>query len=279
MLKARWTGYEIDSSEAAYNMEVPEPEKLGTLVRALLGSGYFTRSYTLWSELSIKRLRDFVVAQDQSDKARPEQSRKETAQVLALLDKQIAKFNDRRPTSIGVRAIEPILNYVGAHRHALLAAQTFRFELSKEQKDMFEDYGYDTDFEPGGFVDETTYYSEWDIPWDGIAMVLGCALVGVGKLTPEEQQFAYAATKESYEESGLLEEMADWGFGESRDYVLEDISRSQDLSLRVRLNPDATFGIHGRWRDDGQFIYPYYAYLLEWAAEKANAEIGFTMIY
>lgn len=271
MLKARWTGYEIDSSEAAYSVEVPEPGQLGTLVRALLGSGYFVRSYTLWSELSVRCLRDFVAAQDQSDRA--------TAQVLALLDRQIAKFNDRRPTTIGVRAIEPILNYVGAHRQALLAAQTFRFELSEEQRKMAEDYDHDTEFEPGGFVDETSYYSEWDIPWDGIVMVLGCALVGAGKLTPEEQQEAYAATKESYEESGLLEDLADWGFGAPRDYVMEDISRSQDLSLRVRLNPDATFGIHGRWRDDGQFIYPYYAYLLDLAAEKVNAEIHFKMIY
>lgn len=278
MLKARWTGYEIDSSEAAYSVEVPEPGKMGTLVRALLGSGYFVRSYALWSELSTERLRDFVAAQDQSDKARPEQSRKETAKVLDLLDKQIAKFNNRRPTTIGVRAIEPILNYIGAHCHELLAAQTFHFELTEEQKEMFEDYGY-ADFEPGGFVDETIYYSEWDIPWDGVAMTLGCALVGVVKLAPDEQQHAYAVTKESYEQSGLLDELAGWGFGAPRDYVQEGISRSQDLSLRVRLNPDATFGIHGRWMDDGQFIYPYYEYLLGLAAEKANAEIGFTMIY
>jgi hypothetical protein len=271
MLRARWTGYEIDSSEAAYNVEVPEPEKMGTLVRALLGSGYFVRSYTLLSEQSMVRLRDFVAAQDQSAR--------EMAKVLALLDKQIAKFSDRRFMTIGVRAIEPILNYVGTHRHELLAAQTFRFDLTEEQREMLEDYGADSEFEPGGFVDETLHYSEWDIPWDGVAMALGCALVGVGKLAPEEQQHAYAATKESYEESGFLEDLVDWGFGAPRDFVMEDISRSQDLSLRVRLNPDATFGIHGRWRDDGQFIYPYYAYLLELAAEKVNAEIDFTMIY
>jgi hypothetical protein len=271
MLKARWTGYEIDSSEAAYNVAVPEPEKMGTLVRALLGSDYFVRSYTLLGELSMERLRDFVAVQDQSDA--------ETAKVLALLNKQNAKFNDRRPTTIGVRAIEPILNYVGAHRHELLAAQTFRFDLTEEQREMLEDYGYETSFEPGDFVNETIYYSEWDIPWDGVVLALGCALVGVGKLTPDEREYAYQVSHKSYEESGLLDELGDWGFGSPRDYVLEDISRSQDLSLRVRLNPDATFGIHGRWMDDGQFIYPYYEYLLELAAEKANAEIGFTMIY
>ena len=115
MLKARWIGYEIDSSEAAYNVAVPEPEKLGTLVRALLGSGYFVRSHMLFSEESIVRLRDFVAAQTPSD-----EEAKETNKVLALLDKQIAKFNDRRPTTIGVRAIESILNYIGAHPHQLL---------------------------------------------------------------------------------------------------------------------------------------------------------------
>jgi hypothetical protein len=271
MLKARWTGYEIDSSEAAYNVAVPEPEKMGTLVRALLGSGYFVRSYMLLSEGTIVRLHDFITVQDQSDK--------ETTKVVTLLDRQIAKFNDRRPTTIGIRAIESILNYVGAHRHELLAAQTFRSELTEEQKEMFEDYGYDTEFEPGGFVDETLYYSEWDIPRDGVVMALGCTLVGAGKLAPDEQKHAYKVTKDNYEQVGLLDEMAGWGFGPPRDYVMEDISRSQGLSLRVRLNPDATFGIHGRWMDDGQFIYPYYEYLLELAAEKADAEIGFTMIY
>lgn len=219
----------------------------------------------------MERLREFVAAQDQPDK--------EMTKVLDLLDKQIAKFNDRRPTTIGVRAIEPILNYVGAHRHELLAANTFGFELTEEQKEMLEDYGSDTDFEPGDFVDETLYYSEWDIPWDGVVMTLGCELVGTGKLAPDQQKHAYKITKDSYQQSGLLDELAGWGFGQPRDYVMEDISRSQSLSLRVRLNPDASFGIHGRWMDDGQFIYPYYEYLLELAAEKASAEIGFTMIY
>jgi hypothetical protein len=266
MLKAHWTGYEIDSSEAAYDVTVPEPQKLGTLVRALLGSGYFVRSYTLMSEESIVRLHDFATAQNHD-------------KILALLDKQIAKFNDRRWTTIGVRAIESILNYVGDHRHQLLEAQTFRFDLTAEQKETFEDYGYDVEFEPGEFVDETVYYSEWEIPWDGIVMALGCALVGVGKLAPHEQERAYQITKDSYERVGLLDTLGGWGFGPERDYVMEDISRKQSLSLRVRLNPDAALSIHGRWMDDGQFIYPYYEYLLELAAGKANAEIGFTMIY
>jgi hypothetical protein len=270
MLRAHWSGYEIDSSEAAYNVQVAEAEKLGTLVRDLLGSGYFVRSYRLLSEESVSRLRDFVLA-------RPKPGEEEAA-VLKLLDAQIAKFNDRRPTTIGVRAIEPLLNYVGARRRELLVARTFRFDLTEEQREAREDYDDEAGFVPGSFVDETAYYSEWEIPWDGVVMMLGCQLVGVGKLAPDEQKVVYRATKRSYKESGLLDDLVGWGFGRSRDYVLEDIGRSQDLSLRVRLNPDAAFTIHGRWMDDGQFIYPYYEYLLERAAEKVQSKVGFTMI-
>ncbi len=272
MLKAHWNGYEIDSSEAAYSVKVPHPKSMGTLVRALLGSGYFVRSYYLLSELQTVRLRDYIAAQAQPDK-----------QVVALLDKQIAKFNDRRPTTIGVRVIEPVLNYVGAHCRQLVQAQTFRSELTEEQRETLEDCGYDDDddggFEPGSFVDESLYYSESEIPWDGIVMALHCELVGAGKLTAHEQQEAYKLTHDSYERAGMLDLMAEIDFGPSRDYVLQDISHAQPLSLRVRLNPDVTLSIHGRWMDDGQFIYPYYAYLLEQAAEKAAAKIKFGMIY
>jgi len=47
----------------------------------------------------------------------------------------------------------------------------------------------------------------------------------------------------------------------------------------VRLNPDATLSIHGRWMDDGQFAYGYYEYILSQAAKKAGAKIGFHMSY
>jgi hypothetical protein len=270
MLKAHWNGYEIDSSEAAYSVKVPEEEKMGTLVRALLGSGYFVRSYWLLSEPQTERLRDYVVAQDKVDK-----------HVLDLLDKQIAKAGGPRAATIGVRVIETLLNYVGAHRHQLLQAQTFRYEWEeqKEAMEYYDDYDEgDGGFEAGDFVDEWLYYSEDEIPWDGIVMALGCNLVGVGKLTPQEQRKAYKLVRASYKESGLLDELAGWSFGPPRDYVMEDISRSQALSLRVRLNPDATFSIHGRWRDDGQFIYPYYEYLLELAAKKASAKIEFAIM-
>ena len=265
MLQAHWSGYEIDSSEAAYEWKVKEPEKLGTLMRSLLSSGYFVRSYYLLSELSLQRLRDYVAAND------PDETK-----LLAALDKQIAKFNDRRFTTVGVRIIEQLLNYAGAHRQELLAAQTFRFELTQQQQEMREDYGDDEDdeeFEPGGFIDEGIYYSETEIPWDGVVLALGCQLEGADKLAPAEQRKAYKAVHASYKQVGLLDELGSW-FGPARDVVQEDINRRHDLSLRVRLNPDATFTTTGRWMDDGQFILPYYEYLLELAAKKTGIDLG-----
>ena len=113
MLQAHWSGYEIDSSEAAYEWKVKEPEKLGTLVRSLLSSGYFVRSYYLLSELSLQRLRDYVAAND------PDETK-----LLAALDKQIAKFDDRRFTTVGVSVKEPSsLGGSKAHRPSYFAAE------------------------------------------------------------------------------------------------------------------------------------------------------------
>jgi len=271
MLKARWSGFEIDSSEAAYEVMVPQPDELGTLVRAFLTSGYFVRSYYLLFEEPMVRLRDYIKEHgDLKDKL--------TAKALEYLNKQIDKFDPEgyRASRIGVRAIEAILNYVGAHRRELLEAGTFRFELTDEQREMYEDYDYE--FEPGQRVDETDFYSENEIPLDGVVLYLGCSLVKLSKLSPEEQRITYGRTKQSYEDVGLLEELASW-FGEPRDYVRENLDRSQPLTLRVRLNPDATFTITGRWFDDGQFIYPHYEFLLNQAAKKAGVKIGFHMIY
>lgn len=272
MLKARWSGYEIDSSEAAYEVPVRQPEQMGTLVRGLLTSGYFVRSYYLLFEEPLLRLQDFIKQHGDPDD-------KLTAKTLSHLEKEIAKFDPHswRGSRIGVRSIENILNYVGVHRQVLLDNQIFRFELTEEQKKLFADFGYE--FTPGEKVDEAYYYSEYEIPLDGVVLYLGCALVGVGKLAPAEQKKAYRATHASYKQSGLLDDLASWGLGPPRDYVLEDISRSQNLSLRVRLNPDATFTVTGRWMDDGQFIYPYYEYLLQLAAKKAATRINFHMIY
>ncbi len=269
MLKARWHGYEIDSSEAAYEAQVPQPEQLGTLVRGLLTTGYFVRSYYLTFEEPLIRLRDFI--RDHGDL-----EDKLTAKTSEYLDKQIAKFDPTswKASTIGVRAIESTLNYVGTHRQELLEAETFRFELTEEQKEMRDDHDYDDEdeFEPGGMVEEKYYYSEYEIPFDGVAFLLGCSLSPASKLEPREARRAYKLVHDNYEQVGLLDEMAGWGT--PRDYVQESIDQRHSLSLRVRINPDATFTITGRWMDDGQFILPYYDYLLGLATKKAGVEIG-----
>jgi hypothetical protein len=232
MLKARWSGYEIDSSEAAYEVQVPQPEELGTLVRHFLTSGYFVKSYYSLFEEPLERLRDFIKEHgDPKDKL--------AAKALEQLDKQIAKFDPSswRAPRIGVRTIEPILNYVGAHRQELLEAQVFRFELTDEQKEMYEDYDYE--FEVGQKIDESSFYSGDEIPFDGTVLYLGCNVVKASQLT-----------------------------------LASDLERSMNVSLRVRLNPDATLSITGRWMEDGQFLHDYYAHLLGQAAEKTGAEIG-----
>lgn len=275
MLKAHWHGYEIDSSEAAYEAQVPQPEQMGTLVRNLLTSGYFGRSCYLLFEEPLVRLRDFITAQGQEDEL--------AVKVLEHLEKQIAKKSPKswKAATIGVRAIEPILNYVGAHRQELLEAQTFRFELTAEQREMMEDYDTE-EFEPGDLVEEQDYYSEDEIPLDGVVLFLGCSLTPANKLAPSEQKRAYSLVRRSYKQSGLLDELE--GFGAfmgrgAQDYVAEDINRPLPLTLRVRLNPDATFTITGRWMDDGQFIFPYYDYLLGLAAKKAGAKLNTFSIY
>lgn len=269
MLKAHWHGYEIDSSEAAYEARVPQPEQLGTLVRGLLTTGYFVRSYYLLFEEPLTRLRDFIVARGEGED-------KATSKTLEYVEKQIAKFDpdSYKASRMGVRAIESILNYVGAHRQELLEAETFRFELTEEQREMREDCGYEEEFEPGSLVEEKGHYSEYEIPFDGVVFFLACSLVPASKLQPREAKRAYKLVQNSYKEVGLLDEMAGLDWGAPRDYVQENINRRHYLSLRVRINPDATFTITGRWMDDGQFIFPYYDYLLGLAAKKAGIGLG-----
>jgi len=266
MLKARWSGYEIDSSEAAYEVQVSQPEELGTLVRSFLTSGYFVKSYYSLFEEPLERLRDFI-----KEHGDPKDTL--AAKALEQLDKQIAKFDssDWRAPRIGVRTIGPILNYVGAHRQELLEAQVFRFELTDGQKEMYE--GYDYEFEVGQEIDESSFYSEDEIPFDGTVLYLGCNFVEANKLTPAEKKearrIARGAGKRMEEFSGPAM------FGESWADMLEsDLDRSMNVTLRVRLNPDATLSITGRWMEDGQFLHDYYAYLLDQAAEKAGVEMG-----
>jgi len=268
MLRAHWRGYEIDSSEAAYEVAVPKPEELGTLVRALLSSGYFARKRYLVFEDPILRLRDYIIAHDQGDD-------KLTAKALGYLDKLIPCFNSKRLATINVRTIEAILNYVGAHRRELLEQKVFHFELSEEQLKTFEEYDYD--FKPGGKVDETIFYSEEEIPLDGVVLYLNCYLEKLSKIPPEDQPKAREIASEILEKTGFptFEEF----LGEERDYLKENYDCLKPLSLRVRINPDATFLITGRWFDDGQFDFPYYRFFLQRASSKARAKIKFHMIY
>jgi hypothetical protein len=266
MLKARWSGYEIDSSEAAYEVQVHRPEELGTLVRDFLTSGYFVKSYYSLFEEPLENLRDFIKEHGDSKDAL-------AAKALEQLDKQIAKFDpsDWRAPRIGVRAIEPILNYIGAHCQKLLEVQVFRFELTDDQKERYEDYDYE--FEAGQQIDESNFYSEDEIPFDGTVLYLGCNLVKASQLTPAEQKKARRIARGA---GKRVDEFSGPGmFGESWAGMLQsDLERSMNVTLRVRLNPDATLSVTGRWMEDGQFLHDYYAYLLGQAAEKAGAKMG-----
>jgi hypothetical protein len=123
-------------------------------------------------------------------------------------------------------------------------------------------------------IEEEYYYSEDEIPFDGVTLYLGCSLVPASKLEPQEARRAYKLVHDHYDTVGLLDEMVGWSWGPPRDLVQEGINRHHGLTLRVRLNPGATFTITGRWRDDGQFIFPYYDYLLGLAAKKAGVQMG-----
>ncbi|MBC7249336.1 MAG: hypothetical protein H5T62_03555 [Anaerolineae bacterium] len=265
MLRARWQGYEIDSSEAAYEVSVPQPEQMGTLVRKFLTSGYFVRSYYLLFEEPFIRLRDFI-------KEKGDLGDKPTAKTLEYLEEQIAKFDPKsyRASRIGVKAIESILNYVGSHRQELLDAQVFRFELTPDQEEMYEDYDYE--FTPGEKVDEGDFYSEEEIPLDGVVLYLGLYFVPNSKLSPAEQKKARSIARKVGKQMDSFGEPlfgGDWG-----DMMLGDLERSMPVSLRVRLNPDATFTVAGRWMEDGQFMFSYYDFLLGKAAQKAGVKIG-----
>lgn len=278
MLKAHWSGYEIDSSEAAYNVKVPKPEELGTLVRALLSSGYFVRAFYLLNEEPMDRLRKYVQQHEPAD-----------TPVRQQLDAVVSKFGGDRAGKIGLRVIEPILNYVGANCHGLLKAKVFRFEPTPDQREMYRDT--DFEFKPGQRVNENDFYSENEIPWDGVALGLGCALVGLNKLPPAEQAKAKAAIRRTDvmiqdaegrpREGGRGLDVTDTFFSSmfGPHDPWKNYNHPQSLSLRVRLNPDASLSIHGRWMDDGQFAYGYYEYLLTQVAKKAGAKIDLSMIY
>jgi len=250
---------------------VKQPEELGTLLREFLTSGYFVRSYYLLFEEPLERLRQFIVEQGHEED-------KLGTEALDYLDKQIAKFDPEsyRAPRIGVRAVQALLNYVGAHRQALSEASTFHFELPEEQKAMYADADYE--FTPGEKVDESVFYSEDEIPLDGVALFLGCNFEKASKLSSQEQKqarrIARGAGKQMEEFGGSSFGGEGWG-----DMLQEDLERPMSVSLRVRLNSDATFSVTGRWMEDGQFLCDYYTFLLEQAAKKAGAEVDLHMIY
>jgi hypothetical protein len=103
--------------------------------------------------------------------------------------------------------------------------------------------------------------------------------VKLSKLPPEDQREATRIAKLCFKESGIEE----WGglslWGRQRDYLKENYDCSKPLSLRMRLNPNATFTVTGRWFDDGQFDHPYYEFFLKQAGKKTQLKVGFTMIY
>ena len=205
-----------------------------------------------------------------------------------MCSSDLCKFHGDRAIKIGMRAIEPILNYVGTNRKALLKAKVFRFEPTQEQREIYEDT--EVEFKPGQPVNESDFYSEQEIPWDGVALCLGCELVGLNKLPPEDQAKAKTAVRrtdvmiqdaEGKRRSGgrgmnEMDAMFSSMFGPRDQW--ENYNRPQSLTLRVRLNPDASLSIHGRWMDDGQFAYGYYEYVMSQAAKKAGAKLDFDMI-
>ena len=127
---------------------------------------------------------------------------------------------------------------------------------------------------PGDFIQRFQKAAEDLAGTDGAVLFLSCTLVPANKLEPKEGKRAYKLVRDHYKRVGLLDELAGWSWGPARDHVQEDINHRHGITLRVRLNPGATFTVTGRWMDDGQFIFPYYEYLLGLAAKEAGAELG-----
>ncbi len=250
MLKARWQGYEIDSSESSYGLDIPEQIQAGTYLRALLSSGYFVRSCTLLNEEPILRLQAFV-----QDHEEP------TADICKTLDKLVDKMQQSRgDVNVGVLAIESILNYVEANRLALLAENVFYTsglldEAGGEEADEEDEY------------EEESYYGE--PPRRNVVLYLRSALVPYQKLNPEEQVEALEEGQAGWDDLLSFGGLDDWGYS-----VEEDYSYSQGLILDVRLSSqgEITGSIH--WFSDGYIAGGYYESLLMWAEDKAEMKLG-----
>jgi len=250
MLKVRWQGYEIDSSESAYGLDIPEQIQAGTYLRALLGSGYFVRFCMLLNEEPILRLQAFVQAHEEPE-----------ADIRKALAKLMDKMQrSRGDVNVGVRAIESILNYVEANRPALLSENVFYTselpdEAGGEEADEEDEY------------EEESYYGE--PPRRNVVLYLRSALVPYQKLSPEEQIEALEAGQEGWDDLLSFGGLDDWGYS-----VEEDYSYSQELILDVRLSPQGEITGDVHWFSDGYVADGYYESLLLWAEDKARVKLG-----
>ena len=246
MLKARWQGYEIDSSESAYGLDIPEQIQAGTYLRALLGSGYFVRSCALLSEEPILRLHAFVQAHEEPK-----------ADIRKTLDELVDKMQrSRGDVNVGVLAIESILNYVEANRPALLAENVFYTselldEVGGEEADEEDEY------------EEGSYYGE--PPRCNGVLYLQSALVPYHKLNPEEQVEALEAGQAGWDFLASFGGLDDWGYSAE-----EDFRYSQELILDVRLSSQGEITADVHWFSDGYVADGYYESLLTWAEDKAE---------
>jgi hypothetical protein len=246
MLKARWQGYEIDSSESSYGLDIPEQIQTGTYLRALLGSGYFVRSCTLLSEEPLLRLHAFVQAHEEPK-----------ADIRKTLDELAGKIQrSRGDVNVGVLAIESILNYVEANRPALLAENVFYTtelpdEAGEEEADEEDEY------------EEESYYGE--PPRRNVVLYLRSALVPYQKLSLKEQDEALKAGQAGWDELISFGGLDDWGYS-----VEEDYSYSQELILDVRLSSQGEITADIHWFSDGYIAGGYYESLLTWAEDKAE---------
>jgi hypothetical protein len=250
MLKTRWQGYEIDSSESSYGLDVPEQIEAGTYLRALLGSGYFVRSCTLLNEEPILRLHAFVQAYEEPK-----------AGIRRALDKLVDKMQrSRGDVNVGVRAIESILNYVEANKQALLAENVFYTSELPDEAGR-EESGEEDEFE------EESYYGE--PPHRNVVLYLRSALVPYQKLSSEEQVEALEAGQAGWDDLLSFGGLDDWGYS-----VEEDYSYSQELILDVRLSSQGEVTADVHWFSDGYVANGYYESLLLWADDKARVKLG-----
>jgi len=248
MLKARWQGYEIDSSESSYGLDISEQTQAGTYLRTLLGSGYFVRSHKLLNEEPILRLHAFVQAHEEPK-----------AGIRKALDKLVGKMRrSRGDVSVGVRAIESILNYVQANRPALLAENVFYTSELPDEAGRDEPYEEEDDE-----YEEESYYGE--PPRRNGVLYLRSALVPYHKLSPEEQVEALEAGQEGWDFLASFGGLDDWGYSAE-----EDFRYSQELILDVQLYSQGEIAARVHWFSDGHIAGGYYESLLMWAEEKVE---------